>query len=435
VRWLLEGGRVVDPSRGFDGPADVLIENDRIVAVAPAIDFDGPRESALGKVVCPGFVDMHVHLREPGRDDKETIESGVRAAVRGGFVAVGAMPNTSPPLDSVGAVVHYRQRGREIGLAHVHPIPCITKSQEGREITEFATLLEAGAVAFSDDGKCVMNAQVMRRALEYAKAVGALLIGHEEDEHLTDGGAANDGFPSAIHGIAGIPALSEEVIVARDLILAEETGARLHIAHISTRRAIALVAEAKRRGVRVTAEATPHHLLLDDEAVAGFDPHLHKMNPPLRDPAAREALVEALRDGVIDCVATDHAPHTGGDKAGGFGCAAFGVIGMESAVPVLLDRLVRTGQVPLTRMVEALSTRPARILGLQAGRSVSPGHPACLTVLDLEAPETLEITESKSRNCPFIGWSVCGLPSMTIVDGQVVMRDRRVVRKERVTAW
>lgn len=429
MKWLLKGGRVLDPSRNFDEVADVLIENGRIAAVSRnlSVDEQTPVEDVAKKIVCPGFIDMHVHLREPGREDKETIESGVRAAVRGGFVGVAAMPNTQPPMDSVGTVLYVQQRARDLGLAHVYPVACISKGQLGQEITEFATLKEAGAVAFSDDGKCVMNADLMRRALEYAKMLDVPLIGHEEDEHLSHGGAAHEGYHSVILGIPGIPAASEEVIVARDILLAESTGGRVHIAHISSARSVDMVRQAKARGLRVTAEVTPHHLLLTDAALHDYDAN-YKMNPPLRTEDDREALIEGLRDGTIDCIATDHAPHTREEKEVEFGCASFGVIGMETAVPVLLDRLVATDRISMTRLVGAFSDAPARILGLDVGRIVV-GGPASLTIIDATADETLAADrfESKSRNCPFSGWRVLGVPCMTVVDGYVVMRDRAVV--------
>lgn len=428
MRWLLEGGRVLDPASAIDEVADILIDNGQIAAVRPGLEVsDIPRVDARGRVVCPGFVDMHVHLREPGRSDKETVDTGVRAAVRGGFVAVGAMPNTQPPMDTPEMVESLARRGRSLGLAHVLPIPCITRGMRGERLAELGLLAAAGAVGFSDDGRCVMNAQVMRRALEYARMLDRPVIGHEEDEHLSNGGAVHEGAHSARLGLPAMAAAAEEVIVARDVILAEATGGWLHVAHVSTARSVAIIRDAKARGVRVTAEVTPHHLLLDDGELGAYDASM-KMNPPLREARDRAALVEALADGTIDCIATDHAPHTTAEKDVEMGCAAFGVIGLETAVPVLLDRLVRTGHISLTRFVDACSTRPAEILRYEGGR-IAPGRPASLTVLDLEKVERIaaEAFESKARNCPFVGWTVQGLPMMTIVDGRIVMRDRTVI--------
>lgn len=437
MKWLLKGGRVVDPASGLNGPADVLVEGGRIAAVGQnlAVNDATSIEDVTGSIVCPGFIDMHVHLREPGREDKETIESGVRAAVRGGFVAVAAMPNTAPPMDSVGTVQFVQQRARDLRFARVYPVACVSKGQVGEEIAELATLHHAGAVAFSDDGKCLMNADLMRRALEYAKMLDVAIIGHEEDEHLSSGGAAHEGYHSVVLGIPGIPSAAEEVIVARDILLARYTGGRVHIAHISSARSVEMVRQARRQGVQITAEVTPHHLLLTDAALQDYDAN-YKMNPPLRTELDREALIEGLRDGTIDCIATDHAPHTREDKEVEFGCAAFGVIGMETAVPVLLDRLVATNRISLPRLVEAFSTAPARILRLDLGR-IGVGQPACLTVLDLAAEETLspDHFESKARNCPFGGWRVLGVPSLTVVDGRVVMRHRQVVSGEGSQPW
>lgn len=428
MRWLLEGGRVVDPGAGLDLVANILIDGDRIAAVDHDVRPEGvPVVSAGGRVVCPGFIDMHVHLREPGHEHKETVDSGVRAAVRGGFTAVAAMANTNPPIDSADMVAALRHRGRALGLAHVYPIACITRQMKGEALTELATLAAAGAVGFSDDGRCVMNAYVMRRALEYARMLDMPIIAHEEDEHLSAGGAVHEGAHAARLGLAGMPGAAESVIVARDALLAESTGGHVHIAHVSTARSVEIIREAKARGARITAEVTPHHLLLDDSALASYDAAF-KMNPPLREARDREALVAALADGTIDCVATDHAPHAAGEKDVELGCAAFGVIGLETAVPLLLDRLVRTGRITLARLVDACSARPAALLKVEGGR-IAPGAPASLTVLDLERVETIDGRqfESKARNCPFIGQTVTGLPVMTIIDGRVVMRDRAVV--------
>jgi dihydroorotase len=434
MKWLLKGGTILDPATGNSEVNDILIDGGRIAAIGRNLisaDTECGVEDIRGKTVTAGFIDMHVHLREPGREDKETIQSGGRAAARGGFVAIAAMPNTHPPIDSVASVGYVKARGREVSPSRVYPIACITKAQAGQEITEFASLAEAGAIAFSDDGKCVMNADLMRRALEYARMLDAVLIGHEEDEHLTNGGHAHEGFQSVVLGLGGMPSVAEDVIVSRDIQLAQFTGGRVHIAHVSSARSVQMVREAKKQGLRITCEVTPHHLLLTDEALTTYDPN-YKMNPPLRSEADRQALIEGLKDGTIDAIATDHAPHTREEKEVEFGIAAFGVIGLETAVPVLLDRLVASRTVPLERIVAALTIGPARILNLDLG-TISVGAPACFTVLDLEAKETIDLSrfESKSRNCPFGGWTVKGLPVMTVVDGRVVMKNRAIVEEWR----
>ena len=418
---LLRGGRVVDPSERLDGLFDVLIDGDRIAAVGPRLEASGARSiDASGLVVVPGLIDMHAHLREPGDEAKETILTGVRAAVKGGFATVCAMPNTRPVNDRPEITELILARARQAGWAHVLPIAAITRGSAGREIVDMAGLAAAGAVAFSDDGRPVSDDAIMRRAFEAAAAVDRLIIDHCEDKALAGNGVINEGPVSARLGIPGIPAAAEDTMVARDIRLAEATGTRVHIAHLSTAGAARLVAEAKARGVRVSAEATPHHLFLTEDALAGGDPDF-KMNPPLRTAADRAALVEAVRSGVVDVIATDHAPHTVEEKSRGLAAAPFGIVGLETAVALVLDRLVRPGTISLALFVELLAGRPARLLGLSRKGRIAAGADADLTVLDLERTGQVDKSrfESKGRNTPFDGWSLRGGPVMTLVGGRV----------------
>jgi dihydroorotase len=419
---LIKNGRVVDPANSTDAPADVLIAGGRIERVGADLPV-GPDTTVLdatGKVVCPGFVDVHVHLREPGHEYKETVATGTRAAAAGGFTAVCCMANTQPVNDNRSITDYIRARAAVEGIVRVYPIGAVTRGLGGEELAELAELAEAGCVAFSDDGRCVMNAALYRRAMEYTLPFGAPVISHAEDHHLSRGAAMNEGVVSTELGIVGAPAAAEDVMVARDILLAELTGAHVHVAHLSTAGAVRLVRDAKARGVRVTAEVTPHHLLLTEEAVRSFDANT-KMNPPLRTKQDTEALLEALVDGTIDCIATDHAPHAGSEKEGEFDRAAFGIVGLETAVALLLDRLVRPGLLPLGTLVSRLSRDPARLLGLPGG-SLAPGAPADLTLLDLDAGWTIDPArfQSRSRNTPFGGWPVTGRPWKTIVGGGIV---------------
>jgi dihydroorotase len=418
---LIRNGRVVDPAASVDAVQDVLVAGDRIERLGRELPApDGATVvDATGKVVCPGFIDIHVHLREPGFEYKETVATGTRAAAAGGFTAVCCMANTHPVNDNRSITDYIRARAAIEGAVRVYPIGAVTRGLGGKELAELAELAEAGCVAFSDDGKCVMNAALYRRAMEYTLPFGAPVISHAEDDHLADGGAMHEGVVSTELGMPGVPAAAEDVMVARDILLAELTGAHLHIAHVSTAGAVRLVREAKARGAHVTAEVTPHHLLLTDEAVRSFDANT-KMNPPLRSRRDAEALLEGLLDGTIDCIATDHAPHAQSEKEGEFDLAAFGIVGLETAVGLLLDRLVRPGILPLPTLVARLSRNPARLLGLPGG-SLAPGAPADLTILDPAAEWTVNPArfESRSRNTPFGGWSLTGRPWKTIVGGRI----------------
>jgi len=416
---LIRNGRVVDPAGGTDAVADVWVADGRIHKLGRGLKAPAGAEivDATGKVVCPGFIDIHVHLREPGFEYKETISSGTRAAAAGGFTAVACMANTFPVNDNRAVTDYILARAKVEGVVRVYPIGAVTRNLEGTQLAELAEQAEAGCVAFSDDGKCVMNAELYRRAMEYTLPFGTPIISHAEDCHLAHGAPMNEGLVATELGLSGQPGAAEDVMVARDIILAELTGAHLHVAHISTAGAVRLVREAKARGVRVTAEVTPHHLVLTDEAVRTYDPNC-KMAPPLRTKRDVEACLEALVDGTIDCVATDHAPHALSEKESEFAEAANGVVGLETAVSLLLDRLVRPGVIDLPTLVARLSTGPARLLNLPGG-SLAPGAAADITILDLEQAWTVDPAtfQSRSRNTPFAGFTGRGAPWMTLVGG------------------
>jgi len=420
---LIRNGRVIDPANSIDGVRDVLVTDGRIERVGAGLQPPPGAQilDATGKVVCPGFIDIHVHLREPGFAYKETVATGTRAAAAGGFTAVCCMANTSPVNDNGSITEYILDRARTEGSGvRVYPIGAVTRGLEGKALAELAELHDAGCVAFSDDGRCVMNADLYRRAMEYTLPFGAPVISHAEDETLSRGGVMNEGLVSTELGLPGIPAVAEDVMVARDILLAELTGAHVHIAHVSTACAVRIVREAKARGVRVTAEVTPHHLILTEEAVRSWNGNT-KMAPPLRAKRDVEAVLEGLLDGTIDCIATDHAPHATSEKEGEFDRAANGIVGLETAVALLLDRLVRPGLLPLPTLVARLSRDPARLLSLPGG-SLAAGAPADITILDPDATATIEPRSfrSKSRNTPFAGWTVTGGPWRTIVAGTVV---------------
>jgi dihydroorotase len=419
---LLRGGRVVCPSEGLDGLLDVLLDGGRIAAVGPPIDAASARTvDCRGLVIVPGLIDMHVHLREPGYETKETILTGVRAAVRGGFTTVCAMPNTRPVNDRPETTGWILAEAGRAGLANVLPIAAVTRGSAGQDLVDIRGLVAAGAIAFSDDGRPVESDPVMRRALEEAEAAGSLVIDHCEVRSLAANGVVNEGPVAARLGVPGIPAAAEDIMVARDIALSEDSGARVHIAHVSTAGATASIAAARRAGVRVSAEATPHHLLLTEDSLGSGDPD-HKMNPPLRSASDVAALVEALRTGVVDVIATDHAPHTAAEKARGLLEAPFGIVGLETAVSLVLDRFVAAGIIPLARFVELFSANPARLLGLAGKGRIAAGADADLTVIDPDLHVTVDKDrfESKGRNTPFHGWKLEGAPVMTIVGGRIV---------------
>jgi dihydroorotase len=423
---VLRGGRVLDPSQGLDQTADVIVEAGRIKAVgrdAGAGYVAGDQVSVRdmsGCWICPGFIDLHVHLREPGQEYKEDIASGLDAAAAGGFTAVCPMPNTKPTNDSRAITETVLSRAEEHGGTRLLPFGAVTKGQRGAELTEMADMRDAGAIGVSDDGLCVMNAAVMRHAMEYARTFDLLVSQHCEDHHLTEGAQMHEGARSTQLGLRGWPRAAEDIIVARDLVLAELTGARYHVAHISSIGAIRLVREAKSRGLRVSAEVTPHHLLFTDEALLSYDTYC-KVNPPLREEEDRAALREALADGTIDCIATDHAPHSDLEKDCEFEAASVGINGLESAIGSMFQ-LVRDGVLKPLRFVETLSTAPARLIPDYQGGSLKEGRAADVTVLDPEARWILdkEALRSKSHNTPLLGRELTGRAIVTMVGGEVV---------------
>jgi dihydroorotase len=423
MRILIAGGRVIDPANRRDAVLNLLIEDRRIADVATPGDHPAPAAErvldARGKVVCPGFVDLHVHLREPGREDMETIASGTRAAARGGFTSVCCMANTNPVNDNQSVTDFIVDRARRDGAVNVFPIGAITKGMKGEELAEIGELVGAGCIAISDDGIPVMNAEIMRRALEYATLFKIPVIQHAEDLHLTGKGVMHEGRVSTELGFKGIPAASEAVIVARDLLLAELTGGRYHVAHVSTAEAVQMVRDAKTRGLQVTCEAAPHHFALSDEAVMSFDTNA-KMSPPLRSARHVEAVKAGLRDGTIEAIATDHAPHTIQDKEVEFDYAANGVIGLETAFGLTVTTLVEGGVLTLPQAVARLTSEPARIFGLSKG-TLSIGADADVTIVDPAREWVYDVHQSasKSRNSPFHGWKLRGQVLATIVGGKI----------------
>lgn len=428
-RLLIKHGRVVDPSQKLDDGMDVLLVDGTVARLAERIeDAKAQVVDATGLVVAPGFIDMHVHLREPGFEYKETVASGVAAAVAGGFTAVCCMPNTSPVNDSAAVTEFIAKRAADAKAAHVYPIGAVSKGLAGEELAEIGEMVRAGAVAVSDDGKPVHNAYLMRRVLEYTQLFGIPVIDHCEEPTLAARGVMHEGPVSTRLGLAGIPAAAEEVMVARDAVLAELTGGRVHIAHISTRGALNRVREAKAKGLQVTCEATPHHLALQDRAVADTDFDTNtKMNPPLRSEKHVAALLDGVLDGTVDCLATDHAPHHADEKALEYDLAPFGVVGLETAMPVTYDLLVRRHGMPLRSFVSLWSTAPARLLKLPGG-TLKPGSPADITIFNPEARAVVnpDRFRSLSRNTSFAGLRLRGWPAITIVGGKVVwQRERR----------
>ena len=420
-KLLIKNGRIIDPASGRDEVGDVLIKGGLIVRFGPhqqvtgAIAFD-----ASGLVVAPGFIDLHTHLREPGSEHAETIESGSRAAVAGGFTSICCMPNTSPVNDDATVTRYILERARNVAVANVFPVGAITEDSAGEKLASIGSMKAAGAVAISDDGRPVMNSRVMRRAMEYARSFDLPVIDHCEDLSLSAGGDMHEGFSSVRLGLRGIPSSAEEVMVARDILLAEASGARFHVAHLSARGSLDLVARAKARGLPVTCEVTPHHLALSDADMPAYDSN-YKMRPPLRSAADRDALVEGIAADLVDAIATDHAPHPGSEKMQEFEKCPFGIIGLETALAVALETLVHSGRVPLVRLIELFTTGPARVLGLNRGR-LEVGAPGDVTIFDPDLRWTYDVNRSfsKSRNSPFDGRTFRGAPVATVVRGAVV---------------
>ena len=419
---LIRGGRLVDPSQGIDRPADLLIRDGRVAEIGSVAGQADETVDASGMVVCPGLIDMHVHLREPGREEDETIETGTRAALAGGFTGVACIPNTEPPIDTQAAVEFVRQKAARADTCNVYVVGCVSRGREGKELAEIGRLVEAGAVAFSDDGAPVYDAELMRRALEYCRMFDKPILAHEEVLELSRGGVMHEGLVSLVLGLTGMPAAAEEVMIGRDIALSEVTGGRLHVMHVSTAGGVALIRAAKARGARVSAEACPHHFTLTDEGLRGFDSNF-KMSPPLRTAADVEAIIAGLVDGTIDCIATDHAPHAREKKMLELDRAPFGILGLETAVGLAVTRLVATGRIGWPRLVEAMSMLPARILGLNRG-TLRPGAVADITIIDPAASWRYDVHKSRSRsiNSPFHGWTLQGRAVTTIVGGRVKYR-------------
>jgi len=426
VPLLIYGGRIIDPSQSIDQVGDLLVAEGKIVSVGGTVVAESARKlDATGLVVCPGFIDLHCHLREPGFESKETIDTGTKAAAIGGFTTVCCMPNTNPPLDNRDTVDWVKAKASSEGVVHVLPIGCVTKGRKGEEISPMAELAEAGVVGFSDDGEPVSNSQVMRCALEYSRTLGLPVIGHCEDKELSRGGIINEGRVSTRLGLRGIPAASEEIMVARDLALAKLTGARVHIAHVSTCGSVELIRQAKERGILVTAEVTPHHLTLTEE----FAYANAKVKPPLRTKDDIKCLIEGLREGVIDAIATDHAPHTLKDKKCYLELAAFGISGFETAFGCVMS-LVHNGEVDLNTLISKLTYEPAKIIGRGSELgTLKAGSPANITIFDPNREWIVNSSSfaSKGKNTPFEGYQFKGKVVATIVDGRIVYEDESLL--------
>ncbi|MCX8092916.1 MAG: dihydroorotase [Candidatus Goldbacteria bacterium] len=418
---LIKNGLVIDPANNIEEKLDVLITDGKIEKVTKNIsDKETKIIDAEGLVVMPGFIDMHVHFREPGFEYKETIESGSRAAVKGGYTTVCCMPNTLPPIDNQAMVEFINLKSKQVGLIDVLPIGTITKERKGEELAPIGELFKAGAVAISDDGSCVANSEIIRRALEYCKMFGIPVIEHCEDTNLSTDGLMNEGYYSTLLGLKGIPKAAEEVIVARDIIIAGEVGGKLHIAHVSTEGSVELLTWAKKKGINVTAEVTPHHFTLDESMLINYNTN-YKMNPPLRTKKDIKALKDALKNDVIDVIATDHAPHAELDKDVEFSAAAFGIIGLETAFPLIITELVSTGILSLSSAISKITINPAKILNLKKG-TLAIGADADITIADIN--KEIEITEdffgSRSSNSPFIGKKMKGSIEMVIKNGKII---------------
>jgi dihydroorotase len=425
MKRLLKGGRVIDPANGRDGVFDILVEDGRIARVGRGLPIEGAEvlEIPPALVVCPGLIDMHVHLREPGQEHKETVATGTASAVAGGFTAVACMPNTDPINDDANVTTYILNKAREAGLARVYPIGAVSRGSKGELLSDIAELKAAGCVALSDDGRPVATALLMRRALEYAAMFGMPVIDHCEDPSLKGDGVAHEGYQAATLGLRGIPGAAEAITVERDVLCSEMTGAPVHIAHMSARASLRAVRKGKEAGVRVTCEVAPHHFTLTDDALASpvaYDTNV-KMNPPLREPADRDAMLQGIADGSVDAIATDHAPHHYDEKKVEFDRAPFGIVGLETAVSLSLDRLVHTGLIRLSRLVELLSVNPARILRVPGG-ALTEGAPADITILapDMKVRIDAAAMRCRSKNTPFDGWELRGGVAMTLVGGRTL---------------
>jgi dihydroorotase len=417
---LIQNGHVVDPANQVDSVADVFIENGKIAKVGKGLKVKADQViDAKGKIVTPGLVDIHVHLREPGFEYKETIATGTLAAVAGGVTSVACMPNTNPPIDDQAIVYFVKSKAEKEGHCHVFPVGCMSKRRQGEEMAELGELKKAGAVGISDDGSPIMNAELMRRVMEYAKMHDLVVIDHCEDMHLSNNGVMHEGEAATKLGLRGIPAASETVMVGRNIVLAEMTGAKFHVAHMSTAGSVELVRQAKKKGLPVTAETAPHYWSLSDKSIKNYNANF-KMNPPLRSEEDVAAIRKALKEGIIDCIATDHAPHSSTEKQCEFDEAAFGIVGLETLFPVTYSHLVEPGVVSLSRAIELLTSAPSKIVGINKG-TLSEGADADVAIFDITTEKKVDANDfkSKGRNTPFNGWNLKGWAVTTIVSGQV----------------
>ncbi|MCR5030243.1 MAG: dihydroorotase [Selenomonadaceae bacterium] len=429
MKYLIQGGRVIDPANHIDKTADILIEGKKIVAIDENLSADDAKViPAKGKVVVPGLIDMHVHFREPGQEAKEDFVSGTHAAAAGGFTTVATMPNTRPVVDDAALVRSLQKRAEDEGVVHVKIIGALTKGQEGKELAEVGDMAQAGAVAFSDDGHYVQNAKVLLNGFDYLRSFDKIIISHDEETALVEEGSMNECHRSAMLGLKGRPTVAEDIAVMRDIMLAEYAGARLHIAHISSARAVELVRQAKKRGVRVTAEATPHHLTMTDECVDLMD-SATKVNPPLRGHADIKAVLAGLKDGTIDAIVTDHSPHAEEEKDKEYRLAPSGFPGLETSVGVLLTDLYHTGKIELPLLISKMTAEPARIFDLTDAGTLSVGCPADITILDTEQEWTVDASRFYTRgtHSPFAGRTLKGRAVLTMVEGRIVMQDGKIV--------
>ncbi len=424
MKILIKGGRVIDPANKIDKVTDIFVDKGLISEIGGDLELEGIDMEVIdasGKIVSPGLVDMHCHLRDPGQEYKEDIETGTRSAAMGGITSVACMPNTKPVIDNEAVVTYIKTKAKEVGYVNVYPIGAISKGLEGKELSEIGELKFAGAVAISDDGRPVTESGLMRRAMEYADMFDMTVISHCEDLGLADGGYMNEGFMATYLGLKGITRAAEEVMVSRDIIIAEATGTAIHIAHVSTRGSVELVRQAKKRGVRVTCETCPHYFTLTEKAVDGFNTNA-KMNPPLRTEDDVEAIKEGLRDGTIDCIATDHAPHHADEKNCEFALAYNGIVGFETSLGLGLEYLVKPGALTINQLIEKMSVNPSRILGLNKG-TLGVNKAADIMIFDPEKEWTVDISkfESKSKNSPYDGFKLRGKPEYVIVGGEIVV--------------
>ncbi len=419
---LIANGRVIDPSRQIDRVAHLLIRDGKIAEIDPPHQHADEVIDATGKIVAPGLIDMHVHLREPGHEEDETIATGTAAALFGGFTSIACMPNTDPPLDTQGAVEFVRDQALRADHCRVYVVACVSKNREGKELSEIGQLVQAGAVAFSDDGSPVSDNELMRRAFEYCLMFDKAVLNHAEVKELTRGGVMHEGLQSMILGLPGMPAAAEDVMTARDISLAEATGGRLHVQHVSTANTVEALRRAKRRGVRVTAEAAPHHFTLTDDCLRTFDAN-YKMNPPLRGQEHVDAILSGLADGTIDVIASDHAPHAREKKMQELDQAPFGIIGLETMLGLVVTRLIQPGLVGWSDALAKMTCNPAAVLGIDKG-TLAPGADADITIIDPDARWTVgpDDLKGKSVNTPFLGWELTGRAELVIVGGKVKFR-------------